>query len=214
MINRRQLGKACLFAPTVPALCACERLGAALGLGQNASGSVSKGFSAVDITGANYANALDLPDTEGQRRSLKDYAGKVVVVFFGYTHCPDVCPTTMAELAQAKQALGADGVKLQGVFITVDPERDTAALLKNYVTHFGSGFAALRGSTEETTATAKLFKVYFSKVPGSSPSHYTMDHTAGAYVFDTQGRIRLFTRFGTGVPALVADVRKLLAEAG
>jgi protein SCO1/2 len=134
------------------------------------------------------------------------------VVFFGYTQCPDVCPTTMAELAEVKRALGADGQRLQGVFVTLDPERDTPQVLKAYLQHFDPGFVALRGSPEQTQAAAKEFKVFFAKVPGKSEGSYTLDHTAGAFIFDTDGRVRLFTRYGAGAKALAGDIQQLLRE--
>jgi protein SCO1/2 len=167
-------------------------------------------FKGIDITGADYARELALTDPDGRRRSLAEFKGRVVVVFFGFTHCPDVCPTTMAELALVKQQLGADGQRLQGVFVTVDPQRDTPELLKAYVTNFDPGFVALRGTPEETLAVAKHFKVFFAKVPGKTEGSYTIDHTAGAYLFDPEGRVRLFTRHGTGADALLHDVRILL----
>ena len=169
------------------------------------------GFHAIDITGANYARELSLTDHEGRRRSLADFQGKVVVVFFGYTQCPDVCPTTMVELVGARKLLGADGERVQGIFVTVDPERDTQELLKNYVTNFDAGFIGLRGDAEETAAAAKHFKVYYNKVPGSAPGLYTVDHTAGSYVFDAKGQVRLFTRYGAGPEALAQDLKILLA---
>jgi protein SCO1/2 len=169
-------------------------------------------FNAVDITGADYANALDLPDADGRPRHLSDFKGKVTVVFFGYTQCPDVCPTTMVELAQVKKALGADGNRLQGVFVTVDPERDTPELLKAYVANFDPTFVALRGTPEQTKAAAKNFKVFYSKAPGRTEGSYTVDHTAGSFVFDTQGRVRLFARYGAGADALQADLKALLDE--
>ncbi len=168
-------------------------------------------FKGIDITGAEYAKELALTDPDGRRRSLAEFKGQVVVVFFGFTHCPDVCPTTMAELALVKRKLGADGQRLQAVFVTVDPERDTPELLKAYVTNFDPGFVALRGTPEETAAVAKHFKVFYAKVPGKTEGSYTVDHTAGAYVFDPQGRVRLFTRHGTGADALLHDIRILLA---
>lgn len=170
-------------------------------------------FRSIDITGAEYARKLDLPDAEGKPRSLGEFKGKVVVVFFGYTQCPDVCPTTMAELSQVRQALGSDGARLQGVFVTVDPERDTGTVLKAYVDTFNAGFIGLRGSSEQTQQAAREFKVFFAKVPGRTESTYTIDHTAGAYVFDPQGRIRLFSRHGAGPKALEEDIRALLREA-
>jgi protein SCO1 len=169
-------------------------------------------FKAIDITGADYANAFDLPDTRGQRRSLADFKGKVTVVFFGFTQCPDVCPTTMLELAEIRKALGADGAKVQGVFISVDPERDTPEVLQAYVNNFSPDFVALRGTLEETKATAKAFKVFFAKVPGKTEGTYSIDHTAGSYVFDAKGKIRLFTRYGTGVDALKHDLQLLIAQ--
>jgi protein SCO1/2 len=176
-----------------------------------ACGEKKPQFSAVDLTGADYAKDFSLPDTSGKTRTLQDFRGKAVVVFFGYTQCPDVCPTTMAEIAQAKKLLGPDGAKVQAVFITVDPERDTPDLLKAYATNFGPDFVALRGSPEQTAATAKDFKIYFKKVEGKTPGNYTMDHSAASFVFDPQGRLRLYTRYGTGAQALADDLKQLLA---
>jgi len=190
---------------------------AAAGCGDKSSSGVTGGpkasFKSIDITGAEYARKLELPDAEGKLRNLAEFKGKVVVVFFGYTQCPDVCPTTMAELSQVKRALGPDGERLQGVFVTVDPERDTAAVLKAYVDNFNAGFVGLRGNAEQTQAAAREFKVFFAKVPGKTETSYTVDHTAGAYIFDTQGRIRLFSRYGAGPKALEDDIRALLREA-
>jgi protein SCO1/2 len=178
------------------------------GCGRDGSGGA---FQSVDITGADYAKQLSLPDAQGRPRTLADFKGRVTVVFFGYTQCPDVCPTTMHELAQVKQALGAQGAKLQGVFVTVDPERDTPQVLEAYVRNFNPEFIALRGTPEQTREAAKEFKVFFSKVPGKDGG-YTMDHTAGAFVFDAQGRVRLFTRYGLGAEALKKDLKRLLDE--
>jgi protein SCO1/2 len=168
-------------------------------------------FKGVDITGAEYGRKLELPDQDGKARTLADFKGKVTVVFFGYTQCPDVCPTTMLELAQVKKALGPDGERIQGVFVTVDPERDKPELLKAYMASFDPGFVALRGTLEQTQAAAKEFKVFYAKVPGKTEGSYTMDHTAGSYVFDAQGRLRLFVRYGSGAEALTADLKTLLA---
>ncbi len=173
--------------------------------------SAKSGFKAIDITGADYGNKLSLPDQDGQLRTLADFKGKVTVIFFGFTQCPDVCPTTMAELAQVKKALGKDGERVQGVFITIDPERDTPELLKAYMAGFDPSFIALRGTPEQTAATAKDFKVFYAKVPGKSEGSYTMDHTAGSYIFDSTGKLRLFTRYGSGAEALTADLKTLLA---
>ena len=170
-------------------------------------------FQGVDLTGADYARDLQLTDQYGKQRSLKDFAGKVVVVFFGYTQCPDVCPTSMSELAEVKRALGADGDRLQGIFVTVDPERDTPDMLKSYMASFDPSFIALRGTPEQTAAVAKDFKIYFKRVDGQTPTSYTMDHSAGSYVYDTKGRLRVYHRYGSGAQSLTADVRALLDEA-
>ena len=169
-------------------------------------------FKAVDITGADYAKDFQLPDHTGQMRSMKDFAGKVVVLFFGYTQCPDVCPTTLSELAEVKKALGADGDKLQAIFVTVDPERDTPEVLKAYMANFDPSFLALRGSPEQLAAMAKDYKAYFKKAEGTTPTSYTMDHSAASYIYDTQGNLRLYSRYGSGVPALVSDVQALLKQ--
>ncbi len=167
-------------------------------------------FNNVDITGAQYAREFSLTDHTGAKRTLADYKGKVVVVFFGFTQCPDVCPTTLTDLAQVKQKLGPAGKDLQVVFITVDPERDTQAVLAQYVPGFDPSFVALRGDAQETERIAKEFKVFYQKVPGKTPSSYTMDHTAGSYVFDREGRVRLFLKHAQGVDAIVADLKRLL----
>jgi protein SCO1/2 len=180
------------------------------GCGQ--AGYEAPAFKAVDITGADYAQGLSLPDADGRLRQLSEFKGKVVVVFFGFTQCPDVCPTTLAELAAVKQSLGAQGADVQGVFVSVDPARDTPEVLKAYVAAFGADFVALRGDEDQTRAAAKSFKVYYAKVPGKTDTTYTMDHTAGSYVFDRSGRVRLFTRYGTGAEALTHDLKILLAE--
>ena len=166
-------------------------------------------FKAVDITGADYAKDFALPDPDGRMRSIKDFQGKAVVVFFGYTQCPDVCPTTMTEIAEAKKMLGPDGDKVVGVFITVDPERDKPELLKAYVANFGPDFLALRGNAEQTAAVAKDFKVFYKKADLKSGG-YAMEHSAASYVYDPQGRLRLYSRYGSGPQALADDLRLLL----
>jgi protein SCO1/2 len=169
-------------------------------------------FRGVDITGADYARNLTLPDQNGKVRNLADFKGKVVVVFFGYTQCPDVCPTTMAELAQIKKAMGKDGDRVQGIFVSVDPERDTPEILKGYMASFDSSFVALRGTPDETKAAAKEFKVFYGKVPGKTEGSYTVDHTAGSFIFDPAGKVRLFVRYGSGAEALTADLKALLSS--
>ncbi len=202
MISRRLI---CLTALTGAALLSgCDKLGF--------TSAPKASFQGVDLTGAAYARGFSLPDQNGQLRTLEDFKGKVVVVFFGFTQCPDVCPTTLHELAQVKQALGADGDRVQGVFISVDPERDTPELLKAYLAGFDPSFVALRGSPEQLKDVAKEFKVYYAKVPGKTPDSYTMDHTAASFLFDPQGRIRVFSRYGAGTQALLGDIKTLLAS--
>jgi protein SCO1 len=166
-------------------------------------------FKSVDITGADYAQNFALPDTAGNTRTIADFKGKVVVVFFGFVQCPDVCPTTMAELAEVKKQLGADGDKLQALFITVDPERDTPQVLAAYMANFDPSFIALRGSMAQTAQVAKAFKVFYKKVEGAKPDNYTVDHTVGRYVFDTQGALRLYSD-ASRVAGLADDVKLLL----
>jgi len=170
-------------------------------------------FAAIDITGADYARGFSLADHNGQTRSLRDFAGKVVVVFFGYTQCPDACPTTMTELLEVKKALGKDGDRLQALFITIDPERDTPEVLKAYVGNFDPSFLALIPSAEALPALAKDYKVFYKKVPGTTPTSYSMDHTAASFIYDPQGKLRLYTRYGSGAASLAADIRLLLKGA-
>ena len=167
-------------------------------------------FKGVDITGADYAKDFALADQNGQTRTIKDFAGKVVVVFFGYTQCPDVCPTTLQELLDVRRLLGADGEKLQAVFITVDPERDTPELLKAYMANFDPSFVALRPTPEQLPEVTKAFKIYYKMVPGQTPTSYTMDHSAGSYMYDASGHVRLYNRYASGASALADDVRLLL----
>jgi protein SCO1/2 len=169
-------------------------------------------FKAIDLTGADYAKDFQLTDQNGQLRSMKDFQGKLVVMFFGYTQCPDVCPTTLADLAEAKKLLGPDGAKVQGLFVTVDPERDTPEVLKGYMANFDPGFLALRGTPEQLAAVAKDYKVYYKKVDGKTPTSYTMDHSAANFVYDTKGRLRLYSRYDAGPQSLAADLKLLLAE--
>jgi protein SCO1/2 len=199
---RRTLILSALLA-SVLALSACDRAPQ-----MSAPGT----FKGIDITGADYAKTLSLTDADGKDRTLADFKGKVVVVFFGYTQCPDVCPSTLQELAEVKRRLGPDGAKLQAVFVSLDPDRDTPQLLKAYMANFDASFVALRGTPEATAATAKHFKVFYAKVPGRTEGSYTIDHTAGAYVFDMQGRVRLFTRHGMGPEAMLQDLKQLMAE--
>jgi protein SCO1/2 len=166
-------------------------------------------FKNVDITGADYGKDFALVDHTGRARTLADFRGKVVVMFFGYTRCPDVCPVTLAELKMVKDRLGGDGERVQVLFVTVDPERDTQQLLASYVPAFDPSFIGLRGDASAIAKVAKDFKVFYQKSPGSKPDNYTVDHTAGSYVFDPQGRLRLFVRHGSAAN-LAQDIETLL----
>jgi protein SCO1 len=168
-------------------------------------------FKNTDVTGLDYAKDFSLPDHNGKLRTLADFKGKAVVVFFGYTQCPDVCPTTMAEMATVMQQLGPQADKVQVLFVTVDPERDTPELLSKYVPAFDPRFLGLVGDKAATDKIARDFRVFYQKVPGKTPGSYTMDHTAGSYVFDPQGRIRLFVRHGQGAEPIVHDLKMLLS---
>lgn len=193
MLNRRTLGIAAL------ALCLLS-----------ACSPDKPAFKSIDITGADYARGFSLKDQNGQMRTLSDFHGKVVVLFFGYTQCPDVCPTSMSELAEVKRQLGTAGDRLQGLFITVDPARDTPELLKAYMANFDPTFLAFSPSPEELAEVAKHYKVYYKKVDGKTPTSYTMDHSAGSYIYDPQGHLRLYSRYGSGAQALTDDIRVLL----
>ena len=167
-------------------------------------------FANTDITGLDYAKGFALTDHNGQPRTLADFKGKVVVVFFGYTQCPDVCPTTLSELASIKKALGSEAERLQVIFITLDPQRDTPELMAGFVPAFDSSFLGLWGEQAVIDKVAKDFKVFAQKVPSKDNKSYTIDHTAGSYVFDDQGRIRLFVRHGQGGDGLQKDLQRLL----
>ncbi len=175
------------------------------------SGPAKPAFQLTDVTGAEFGRDFQLTDHNGKARSLADFRGKVVAVFFGFTHCPDICPTAMAELATIARDLGPDADKLQVLFITVDPERDTQAVLAQYVPFFYPSFLGLRGDADALSRTAKEFKVYYSRqpLPGGG---YTMDHTAGIYLYDRQGRLRVFAPHNRSAGALAADIRTLIAQ--
>ena len=169
-------------------------------------------FINTDITGSDIGRDFELTDHTGKRRTLADYRGKVVALFFGFAQCPDICPTTLSDLAQVKQQLGVDGDKFQVLFITVDPERDTQEVLAGFVPAFDSSFVALRGDKAEIDKVTKDFKVFAQKVAGKDGGNYTIDHTAATYIYDTQGRIRLFVRHGQTL-SLIVDVKQLIAAA-
>jgi len=167
-------------------------------------------FKNTDLTGLDYAKGFNLTDHTGKARTLADFRGKLVVLFFGYTQCPDVCPTTMAEMSAVMKELGPSSNDVQVLFVTLDPERDTQEVLAHYVPAFDKRFIGLRGTPEQTAQVAKEFKVFVAKVPGSTPDNYTVDHTAGSYVFDKEGKLRLFVRHGGGPAPIVHDLRQLL----
>jgi protein SCO1/2 len=169
-------------------------------------------FRSTDITGVDYARSFELTDHQGKARRLEDFRGKAVVVFFGFTQCPDVCPTTLADMAIAMKQLGPDAGRVQVLMVTLDPERDTRELLAKYVPAFNPGFLGLYGDLEATRRTAKEFKVYFEKRPGKTPGEYSVDHSAQSYVFDPQGRLRLFVRHDRIAEDLAPDLRVLLKE--
>ncbi len=168
-------------------------------------------FVNTDITGIDYARKFSLTDHNGQARTLEDFRGKLVLLFFGYTQCPDVCPTTLSEMAHVMKLLDKDADKVQVLFVTVDPERDTAKLLSSYVPSFYPSFLGLVGDKAATDEVIKEFKLFVQKIPAKTGPGYTIDHTAGSYLFDTQGRIRLFIRHGQGAEPIVQDIRALLS---
>jgi protein SCO1/2 len=194
----------------LPALVAACALTFSLSACDKLPGKQAASFQNTDVTGLDYAKGFSLTDHTGKPRTLADYKGKVAIVFFGYTQCPDVCPTTMAEMASVMQKLGPQADQVQVLFITLDPERDTPQLLASYVPAFDKRFVGLYGTPEQTAKTAKDFKVFYSKVPGKEPGSYTIDHMAGSYVFDKDGRLRLFLRHGVTADSIVHDVRQLL----
>ena len=167
-------------------------------------------FKASDVTGASFGRELALVDHTGTPRTLADYKGKAVVIFFGYTQCPDVCPATLATLAETMNQLGPDAERVQVLFVTVDPDRDTQALLSQYVPAFDPRFVGLRGDAAATERVAKEFKVIYQKQPGATPGSYTVDHSAGVFVFDPQGRLRLYASHGQGPEVFAHDLRELL----
>lgn len=194
------------------------RAGLALGacltvLGLVACSPKPLSFNGVDITGADSGRTLAWTGANGQVQQLKDLKGRVALVFFGYSQCPDVCPTSLTELKEIKESLGRQGQKVQVIFITVDPERDTPEVLKAYVANFGDDIISISPEPEQLKAWAKEFNIYYDRVNGPTPTSYTMEHTAGYYIYDTQARLRLFSRYGTPKEALSADIQTLLKDA-
>jgi protein SCO1/2 len=174
-------------------------------------GGRSPSFAGLDVTGADWGRDFRLQDPDGRTRSLADFRGKYVLLFFGFTHCPDVCPTALTRAKEVKRLLGADGERLQVVFVSVDPERDTAALLREYTAAFDPSFLGLRGDAEATKKTAAEFKVFYEKVP--TGASYTVNHSAFTYVFDAQGRLRLAMQHTQSAEQYAADLRTLMKQA-
>lgn len=179
-----------------------------------ACGPEAPKFKASDVTGTTYGADFRLTDHAGRERTLADYRGKVVVLFFGYTQCPDVCPTTLSELAEAMKRLGPDAERVQVLFVTIDPERDTKELLAQYVPAFDPRFVGLFGDADATARTAKDFRILYQKQPGRTPESYTMDHSAGTFLFDPKGKLRVYVGYGQGAEVFVHDIRELLRTAG
>ncbi|MDQ1813670.1 SCO family protein [Massilia sp. CCM 9210] len=167
-------------------------------------------FQNTDLTGLPYAREFALTDHNGKPRTLADFKGKVVVMFFGFTQCPDVCPTTMAEMAAVMKELGPKADQVQVLFVTIDPARDTRELLAQYVPAFDPRFLGLYGDADATAKVAKEFKVFYARVDGKAEGSYSMDHTAASYVFDRNGKVRLFVRHGKGPGPIVHDIKQLL----
>jgi protein SCO1 len=168
-------------------------------------------FAGVDITGADYGKALKLTDHTGKVRTLADFKGKVVLVFFGFTHCPEICPMTLHDLGNVMQQLGADAERVQVLFVTLDPARDTQDVLAKFIPAFHPGFIALRGNDAETKTAAQSFHVFFEKRPGATPGSYTIEHFTGTFVFDRDGTLRLLLNYGMGLDKIVHDVKLLLS---
>lgn len=191
---------------------AARALWFAIALGLAGCGQESQPrFASTDITGAEFAQDFSLTDHTGKPRTLADFRGKVVTLFFGFTQCPDVCPTNMVTMREVMKLLGEDAKRVQVLFVTVDPERDTAQLLAQYVPAFDPGFLGLYGNAEDTAKVAKEFRVFYQKQPGSTPDTYTVDHSAGTFVYDPLGRIRLYIRHGERAERIAADIKLLLA---
>lgn len=167
-------------------------------------------FIGSDISGTGLGANMAIPDTGGQLRTLNDYKGKVTVVFFGFTQCPDVCPTALAELAQTMHLLEDDADRVQVLLISVDPERDTPEVLSAYVSAFHPDFVGLSGTTDQLHTAAQSFRAYYAKVPGPTPEQYSMDHTASFYVFDKKGEVRVLISGDASAPDIASDIRQLL----
>lgn len=174
------------------------------------SAADSDGFVGTDITGADFPKPLTLTDHTGKLRTMSDFAGKAVILFFGFTHCPDVCPTTMFDLKQTMKLLGDKADEVQVLFVTVDPKRDTQEVLAQFVPSFDKRFLGLRGSLQETAETIGNFKIYYMQTPGKGENDYSIDHSAGMYAFDKQGKVRVYLSYGQKPADIASDIKKLL----
>ncbi len=190
--------KSLLVSLAIASLCGCNQPQAA------------QPFKSTNVTGIDSGKDFRLTDHQGKPRTLSDFKGKVVVLFFGYTHCPEACPNTLSELALVMKRLGPDADKVQVLFITLDPERDTQALLAQFVPSFNPKFMGLYGTPAQIAETAKDYHLFYSKEPGKSPANYTLDHSVGTYIYDPSGRLRLHAAYGQGADALVHDIKLLL----
>jgi protein SCO1/2 len=171
----------------------------------------AKPFNAVDITGAaGYGSDFRMTDHAGKTRTMADFRGKAVALFFGYTHCPDVCPTTLSDMRKVMELLGKDAEKFQVLFVTVDPKRDTQDLLAKYVPSFNPAFLGLYGDDAATSKMTRDFHIYVRQQPGNAPDSYSVDHTAGTLIFDAGGRLRLFVNYGMEAEKIAADVKRLI----
>jgi protein SCO1/2 len=186
-------------------------LAISLALGLSACDKKALKFNSIDITGADYCRDFKLNDSDGKQRQLADFKGRFVLVFFGFTQCPDICPTALARAAAVKQKLGKDADQLQVIFISIDPERDTADLMRAYTQNFDPSFIGLRGTAEQTKQVADEFKVFYAKV--ATGSSYTMDHSTLSYLFDTTGKIRLAMRHEHSADQFASDIRQLMQHA-
>lgn len=195
--------RAFLAAAAASLLGACDKAGPALPWMK---------FHSVDITGGDWGGDLRLHDAEGRARTLADWRGRVVVLFFGYTQCPDICPTTLLKYKRVRELLGADADRVQVIYVSIDPERDTAEVLRGYMPLFHPSFVGLRGDARETAAAAKAFKVVYEKVPGPTPTSYAMNHSTFAFALDREGRVRLMIPHALEAARVAEDLRALLSS--
>lgn len=170
-------------------------------------------FQATDISGAGFARDFRLTDHNGRIRTLADFKGKVVAIFFGYTHCPDVCPTTLSDFAAALKQLGRQAERVQVIFVTLDPQRDTPAILKQYVPAFNPDFLGMYTDADTLKQLAKDYKIVYQRTSVKAADDYLIDHSAGTYIYDPAGNLRLLMPYGSSPEAITHDLRILLSRA-